>query len=261
MLTIDLEGKVAIITGSTQGIGLGIAAVMAQAGCDIAGCGLSAPGSEKANDFIQKVEGFGKKAFYKQMDVKSEEEINTFVKYVVEEFGRVDFLISNAGVNRFTAPEQCDSSFWDENMDLNLKSHWMISKACYPYLKESRGVILLMTSNHAFSTIQNCFPYNVSKTGIVGLVRSLAVQWGSEVRVVGIAPGFIETEGGELWFNSFAEPDKKRQEVLSIHPTGKLGTVEEVGALCSFLCSSYAAFITGTTYLIDGDRSAVLQDV
>jgi len=183
------------------------------------------------------------------------------VDAVLEEFGKIDFLISNAGVNMFTSPESCQSSFWDENMDLNLKSHWMISKACYPYLKQQKGVILLMTSNHAFSTIPDCFPYNVSKSGIDGLVRALAVQWSKHVRVIGIAPGFIETEGGEEWFKAFQNPEKKKKEVLDIHPTRQLGSVDEVGALCAFLCTKYAGFITGTTYLIDGGRSALMQDI
>lgn len=261
MLPIDLEDKIAIITGCTQGIGLGIAKVMAKAGCDIAGCGLSEEGSEKASRFRHQIDKQGKKAFYKKTDIKSENEIQLFVDAVIEEYGKIDFLVSNAGVNMFTAPESCTSSFWDETMDLNLKSHWMLSKACYPYLKQQTGVILLMTSSHAYTTIPDCFPYNVSKSGIDGLVRALAVQWSSEIRVVGIAPGFIETEGGDKWFNSFSDPERKKQEVIQIHPVKKLGSVEEVGALCSFLCSEFAEFITGTTYLIDGGRSAVLQDL
>ena len=261
MLTIDLEGKVAIVTGSTQGIGFGIAKVLSRAGCNVAGCGLSDENSLKVTRFVDEITKEGRNVFYKKTDVKSETDINLFVNEVYEKYGKIDFLISNAGVNMFTSPEDCGSSFWDENMDLNLKSHWMISKACYPYLKKQNGVILLMTSNHAFSTIPDCFPYNVLKSGIDGLVRALAVQWSSNVRVIGIAPGFIETEGGDEWFKSFQNPDKKKEEVLGIHPTRKLGTVQEVGALCSFLCTHYADFITGTTYLIDGGRSAMIQDI
>lgn len=261
MLSIDLSGKVAIITGSTQGIGLGIAKVFAKAGCIIAGCGTSDIKSEKAQNFIATFKNEEAIAFYKKVDVRQENEINDFVADVAEKFGRVDYLISNAGVNRFSAPEECTSEFWDENSQLNLKSHWLMSKACYPYLKEAKGVVLLMTSNHAYATLPDCFPYNVSKAGITGMVRALAVQWGPEVRVVGLAPGFIETEGGEKWFDSFPDPEKKRQEILNIHPTQRMGTVEEVGAFTAFLCSDYAAFINGTTYLIDGGRSAVMQDI
>ncbi len=260
MLAIDLAGKVAIVTGSTQGIGLGIAKVLAQAGCTIAGCGLSEPQSSKAQHFIEQIKETGQQVLYRQVDVKSETDINAFVEEVSDTFGKIDILISNAGKNMFTAPDICETSFWDENMELNLKSHWLMAKACYPQLKKNGGTVLLMTSNHANATLPNCFPYNVTKTGITGLVHALTVQWGPDVRVVGLAPGFI-SEGGDLWFDSFTEPDKKREEIVNIHPVKKLGSVEEVGAFCAFLCSSYAGFIAGTTYLMDGGRSAVMQDV
>lgn len=261
MLSIDLSDKVAIITGSTQGIGLGIAKVFAKAGCTIVGCGTSGSTSAKAQNFVTTFKNEGAIAFYKQVDIRQENEINDFVADVATKFGKIDYLISNAGVNRFSAPEKCTSEFWDENSQLNLKSHWLISKACYPYLKQANGVALLMTSNHAYATLPDCFPYNVSKAGITGMVRALAVQWGPDVRVLGLAPGFIETEGGEKWFESFPDPEQKRQEIRNIHPTHKMGTVEQVGAFTAFLCSDYAAFMNGTTYLMDGGRSAVMQDI
>lgn len=118
MLPIDLEGKVAVVTGSTQGIGFGIAQVMARAGCNIAGCGLSDVRSTKATRFVNQIKKEGRNTIYKKTNVKSEADINLFVEAVLEEYGKIDFLISNAGVNMFTAPESCQSSFWDENIDL-----------------------------------------------------------------------------------------------------------------------------------------------
>ncbi|TRX71156.1 SDR family NAD(P)-dependent oxidoreductase [Carboxylicivirga sp. M1479] len=261
MIPIDLEGKVAIVTGSTQGIGLGISKMLAKAGCHIAGCGLCFEDSSKVANFNEAIHMAGKRAFYQTVDVKIKTELDQFVENVVKEFGQIDMLVSNAGKNMFVAPENCEESFWDENESLNLKSHWLISKACYPYLKKQQGTIVLMSSNHAYTTLPNCFPYNVTKAGITGMVNALAVQWGSNVRVVGLAPGFIETEGGDEWFNSFPNPEEKRKEVLSIHPTKKLGTPEEIGAFCTFLCSDFAGFITGVTYLMDGGRSALMQDI
>ncbi|TKG96877.1 SDR family oxidoreductase [Puteibacter caeruleilacunae] len=261
MLSIDLNNKVAIVTGSTQGIGLGVAKVLADAGCNIAGCGLSDSSSDKVLNFIKEIEERGRKAMYMRVDVKDQTSINAFINSVVDQLGRIDILISNAGRNMFTNPAACDETFWDDNMDLNLKSHWLMSKACYPQLCENKGTVLLMTSNHAYATLPDCFPYNVSKAGITGMVKALAVQWGPKVRVVGLAPGFIQTEGGDKWFESFPDPMKKRQEVENIHLVQKLGDVGEVGAFCAFLCSEFAGFITGTTYLMDGGRSAIMQDV
>ncbi len=117
-----------------------------------------------------------------------------------------------------------------------------------------------MASNHAFSSIAGCSPYNIAKTALTGLVRSLAIEWGPKIRTVGIAPGFIETPGNQVWFNSFADADKEKQRTIDLHPVKKLGTVEEIGGWCVFLASEYAGFASGVTYLIDGGRSALMQD-
>ena len=221
MLSIDLKDKVAVVTGSSQGVGYGVALMLAKAGCHIAGCGRSDISNPKVKKFIEEIKTTGQKVFYKSVDVKSKTAINSFAADIILEFDRIDILVSNAGVNMFTSPEECDQYFWDENMELNLKSHWLVAKACYPQLKNNKGTILLMTSNHAYATLRDCFPYNVTKAGITGLVKALTVQWGPDVRVVGLAPGFINTEGGDKWFESFPDPDKKRDEVLNIHPVKK----------------------------------------
>ena len=146
-------------------------------------------------------------------------------------------------------------------MNLNLASHWRLAKLCKPYLEKSDdGVILLMTSNHAYYTIPGCFPYNVTKTAIKGLVQSLAIEWGPAVRTIGIAPGFIDTAGNDTWFNSFDNPNAERQRTIGMHPVKRIGTTDEVGALCVFLASDYARFISGNTILMDGGRSALMQD-
>ncbi len=260
MLPIDLKGKVAVVTGSSQGIGYGVAKMLAMAGCHIAGCGTSELTSPKVKMFLAEITETGQKVFYKKMDLKSEPAIFKFIAETIKEFGRIDILVSNAGANMFTAPEICSLDFWDENANLNLKAHWLISKVCHFQLKENKGTIIIMSSNHAYSTLPNCFPYNVTKAGLIGLVKTLSIDWSPEIRVVGLAPGFIETKGGENWFETFADPQSKRNEIIDIHPLKRFGTVEEIGAFCAFLCSDYSAFITGTTYLIDGGRSAVMQD-
>ena len=93
-----------------------------------------------------------------------------------------------------------------------------------------------------------------------GLVRSLAIEWGPAVRTVGVAPGFIDTAGNDTWFDSFPDPEAERRRTIDLHPVKRIGTVEEVGALCVYLASPYARFISGTTILMDGGRSALMQD-
>lgn len=260
-LAIDLSDRVALVTGVTSGIGAGIAQMLAKAGAHVAGCGMSDSSSAKACAFESAVSTTGQRALYRQTNVESPTELEALVNAVVAEFGKIDILVSSAGRNVFKGAEKCSETEWTGNINLNLASHWRLAKLCKPHLEASGyGVVQIMTSNHAWASIPGCFPYNVAKTALTGLVRSLAIEWGPKVRVVGIAPGFIETPGNEEWFASFPDPTEERKRTIQSHPAGKLGTCEEIGAWSAFLASDYAAFATGTTYLIDGGRLALLQD-
>jgi NAD(P)-dependent dehydrogenase (short-subunit alcohol dehydrogenase family) len=256
MFQIDLTGKTVLITGASLGIGLGIAKMFAKAGANVSGCGLE----KDDGGFIKSVEAHGIKALYSVCDVTKQENLQMLVQNTIKTFGGIDILISNAGSNIFEGLENCDDEHWQQNIDLNLASHWRLAKLCKPYLEKDNGVIIIMTSNHAYSSIPGCFPYNIAKTALTGLVRSLAIEWGPAIRTLGIAPGFIDTPGNQKWFNSFPEPQKERTRTIDLHPVKKLGITEDIGAWCVFLASSYAAFASGTTYLIDGGRNALMQD-
>jgi NAD(P)-dependent dehydrogenase (short-subunit alcohol dehydrogenase family) len=180
---------------------------------------------------------------------------------VVAALGGLDIVVSNAGRNAFHGASAASEQDWQDCMNLNLASHWRLAKAARPHLeKAGPGVFIVIGSNHAYHTLPGCFPYNVAKSALTGLVQSLAIEWGPSVRVVGVAPGFIDTPGNQAWFDSFPDPSAERALTHSRHPTGRIGTPAEVGNLCAFLASPLAGFITGNTILIDGGRSAVMQD-
>lgn len=124
---------------------------------------------------------------------------------------------------------------------------------------ESVGAIVIIGSNHSQNTIPGCFPYNVAKAGLLGLVQSLAIEWGPEVRAVGVAPGFIDTPGNDTWFETFPCAATERKRTEESHPVGRIGSVDEIGALCAFLASDFGGFISGTTLLVDGGRGALMQ--
>ncbi|WP_316791997.1 SDR family NAD(P)-dependent oxidoreductase [Pedobacter frigoris] len=260
-LEINLKGKVALVTGATSGIGLGIARMLAKAGATVAGCAENEPDGIEAKGFIAAVEAEHGKAIYLKADLADSKAPERLVKSVAEISGdRIDILVSNAGRNFFEGALACHEDQWQKNLDLNLTAHWRLAKQCKPYLEKNNGVIIIMASNHAYASIPGCFPYNVAKTALAGLVRSLAIEWGPAIRTVGIAPGFIDTPGNQQWFDSFEDSEKERKRTVDLHPVKKLGTVEEIGGWCAFLASDYAGFASGTTYLIDGGRSALMQD-
>ncbi|QNR85920.1 SDR family oxidoreductase [Pedobacter riviphilus] len=259
-LTIDLKGKTVLVTGVTSGIGLGIAKMMAKAGCTVIGCAEQSEISDVAQHFLAEMNSLDVETDYFKSDITSIEDIESLVSDITINYGRLDILVSNAGQNVFKGLENCTENDWQFNLDLNLSAHWRLAKHCRSLLSANNGVIIVMVSNHAFASIPGCAPYNIAKTALTGLVRSLAIEWGPDIRTVGIAPGFIDTPGNQQWFNSFEQPDEERQRTINLHPVKKLGTVEEIGGWCVFLSSEYAAFASGTTYLIDGGRSAMMQD-
>lgn len=260
-LTIDLSHYRALITGVSSGIGAGIAAALAQAGCEVAGCGIESAESEGARGFIAQVEAHRQRAFYRSVDLTDGVAARAFVVWAADQLGGIDLVVSNAGRNFHKGAEPATEADWQANLDLNLAAHWRVAQAAKPYLdRATQPVIIIISSNHAFYTLPNCFPYNVAKAGLVALVQSLALEWGPHVRAVGVAPGFIDTPMNIEWFGQFPDPAAKRAQVVALHPVGRLGTAEEVGALCAFLCSPLAGYISGTTILIDGGRGAVMQD-
>ncbi len=260
-LSIDLIGQRALVTGVSSGIGAGIALVLAQAGCDVAGCGLEDIQSDGAQQFLAEVERQGRRGFYRAVDLADGSAARAFVEWGAGQLGGVDIVISNAGRNFNVGAAQCSEDDWDANLELNLAAHWRVAQAAKPYLdRAAKPVVIIIASNHAFFTIPNSFPYNVAKAGLTAMVQSLALEWGPHVRAVGVAPGFVDTPMNVEWFGRFADPAAKRAQIEHLHPVGRLGTPTDVGALCAFLCSPLAGFISGSTILIDGGRCAVMQD-
>jgi NAD(P)-dependent dehydrogenase (short-subunit alcohol dehydrogenase family) len=260
-LEIDLVGKRALVTGASDGVGAAVARVLARAGCRVAGTGRVAADHPRALELLGALRADGQDGVYFSGDLADPVVPARLVDQAAAALGGIDIVISNAGRNDFIGAADASEDDWRECMDLNLASHWRLAKAARPLLSaQASGVFLVMTSNHAFRTIPGCFPYNVAKTALTGLVRALAIEWGPAIRVVGVAPGFIDTPGNQAWFDSFPDPAAERARTERMHPAGRIGTPEEVGNLCAFLASPLCGFITGNTILMDGGRSALMQD-
>lgn len=249
--------RIVIVTGTSQGIGLAIARTFLDNGDIVIGGAYSS--LENAPAARQMLNDYPQRYFYHSVDVTRTDSIKQFVDYAENLFGRIDVVISNAGKNVFKGID-CEERDWEHNFNLNLRSHWYLAKCARPALQKTRGTIIVMTSNHAFSTMQGCAPYNISKRALLSLVQSLTIEWGPEIRTVGIAPGFIDTLGNQAWFDSHPDALIARERTIKKHPVGRIGRPDEVGELCLFLASDKAGFIAGTTILMDGGRSAIMQD-
>jgi len=234
-----LQGKTAIITGASRGIGHGIALAFAKQGANVAFTYLSS--EEKARALETELAAFGIKAKGYKSDAADFKAAEELVNNVVAEFGTVDILVNNAGITRDTLLMRMSEQQWDEVINANLKSVFNLTKAVTkPMLKAKKGSIINMSSVVGVKGNAGQSNYAASKAGIIGFTKSIALELGSRnIRSNAIAPGFIETEmTGVL-------DEKVVQQWRDGIPLKRGGSVEDVANTTIFLASDMSAYITG----------------
>lgn len=241
-----LEGKVAIITGASRGIGRGIALKFAEQGANIAFTYLSSV--EKGEALAKELEAFGVKAKGYRSDAADFKAADDLVNSVVAEFGTVDILVNNAGITRDTLLMRMTEQQWDEVINANLKSVFNLTKAVQkPMLKKRKGSIINMSSVVGVKGNAGQSNYAASKAGIIGFTKSVALELGSRnIRSNAIAPGFIETEMTDVLDPKVVEGWR---EAI---PLKRGGTVDDIANVTVFLASDMSAYITGQTLNVCG---------
>ena len=254
-----LSGKSAFVTGAGQGIGRGIAEELAAQGASVTIAEVNPITGQAVADEMCKS---GYQAILVQVDIRSEEDIKSGIAAHLERFNRLDILVNNAGRNQQYDASQMSVDEWEKSMSLNLRGAWLCCKHALPVMAaQESGVIINIASVHATMTMTNNFPYNVAKSGILGLTRSIALDWGqSNIRAVAVSPGYIRTQPVTDGFSQAADPEAEEQRVIELHPLKRIGEPENVGALVAFLASDDACYITGTEVVIDGGISARYAD-
>ncbi len=243
----QFEGKSAIVTGGTRGIGKAIVLELAKRGANVAF--NYAKSADEAEKLKAEIETLGVKAFAAQCDVANTESSAEFVKQVTAEFGGLNFLVNNAGITRDTLILRMKEDDWDAVIDTNLKGAWNFSKAVLrPMMKsETGGSILNISSISGVVGMLGQSNYSASKAGMIGLTKSLAKEIASrKITVNALALGLIETEMASEMNAEF------REKILAQIPLGRLGNVQEVAEIACFLLSDSAAYITGQVIQPDG---------
>ena len=250
-----LAGRSAFVTGAGQGIGRGIAAVLAENGASVTIAELNTATGQSAADALSTA---GHQAQFVKVDIRSEDDIKAGVARHVDSFGGLDILVNNAGANQHFDASQMSVDEWEASLGLNLRGAWLCSKHALPIMAEQGGgVIINIASVHATMTTYNFFPYNVAKSGMLGLTRSLALDWGHHnIRVIAVSPGWVRTPPTVDGFARADDPAAEEQRVRDIHPLKRIGEPEDIGDLVAFLASDEASYITGTEIVIDGGISA-----
>ena len=243
---MEFQGRVAIVTGAARGIGRCIALELARQGCDIAF--NYAHSRAQATELLAQIAGMGRKADAFQVDVVGHQAVETMVRQVKERFGRIDYLVNNAGVIRDKLLLRMSEADWDEVIDTNLKGAFNFCRAVMPVMVRARfGSILNISSVSGVVGMVGQANYSASKAGLIGLTKAIAKEIaGRDVTANALALGLIETE----MTRPLAEEYKTA--MLQAIPMRRFGTPEEVSRIAAFLLSDAARYITGAVIQVDG---------
>ncbi len=243
-----LEGKSAIVTGGSLGIGSAIALDLAENGASVA---INyRKHADEANAIVEKIKGMGRKGLAVQADVSSFEDAGRMVQKVREELGGIDILVCNAGVNRDGVIWKMDEEQWDTVLDIDLKGCFNYARHAAPVFKEQGGgKIVNITSINGLRGKFGQSNYSAAKAGVIGFTKALARELGRySVNVNAVAPGLIETDMVKQ------APDKVKEMALAEIVLGRMGKPEEVAWVVTFLCSERARHITGHVISVDGGQ-------
>jgi NAD(P)-dependent dehydrogenase (short-subunit alcohol dehydrogenase family) len=245
-----LDDKVAIITGGARGIGRAIVEVCAREGARVTILDRhAAEGAAVVRDL--GVEGRG--VTFIAADVTREADVASACAAVATRHGTIDVLVNNAGVNAYFDAATMTEAEWDSVFAVDLKGAWLCTKHVVPTMRgQGRGSIVNIASIHATLTIAGMFPYAAAKSGLVGLTRSLALDYAPlGIRVNAVSPGWTRTRLVEEWFSLQPNPAEAEASVLRAHPMRRIATPAEVADVVAFVASDRASAMTGSAVAVD----------
>lgn len=248
----DLDGRVALITGASKGIGAAIARALAEAGAHVI---LSSRKQEAVSAVAEKFVKEGLQATAIAAHLGKPEELDQLVDRVRADFGGLEILVNNAGINPVYGPVmQADMAAFDKIWQVNLRGPLYLSRKAHPLmLARGSGSVINLSSIAGISPMDGLGYYSISKTAMIGMTRVLAKEWGPDgIRVNAICPGLIKTKlSTALWQN-----EKIRTYYETQVPLRRIGVPEDVAGLAVFLASDAAAYCTGGVYIVDGGETA-----
>ncbi len=243
---MTLEGKIALVTGASRGIGKEIALELARQGANVA---VNYSGSEgKAIEVVDEIKAFGKEAFAIKCDVSNSDEVTAMIKETVERFGKLDILVNNAGITKDNLLMRMKEQEWDDVININLKGVFLCTKAVTRQMMKQRvGRIINIASVVGVSGNPGQANYVAAKAGVIGLTKTTSKELASRnITVNAIAPGFITTDMTDKL------PEEVKSEMLKQIPLARLGEPKDIAKMTAFLASEDASYITGQTIHING---------
>ena len=255
-----MNGRVTLVTGAAQGLGLGIAQTLAERGARVVIAGVQ---ESKAAAAVESLRQKDLRVEAARIDISDSASVDECYARVAESHGRLDIAIHNAGVGQHVSPVvQLTDQEWTRVIHVTLTGTFHCCRAAGRIMeRQNAGCIVNIASTHAFRIIPGCFPYPVAKHGVLGLTRALGIEYAvRNVRVNAIAPGYIETQLTRDWWDAQADPAAARAETLALQPMKRIGKPEEVAMTAVFLASDEAPFINAACITVDGGRAALYHD-
>ncbi|MGA2663794.1 MAG: SDR family NAD(P)-dependent oxidoreductase [Nitrososphaerales archaeon] len=256
-----LRGRVALITGSGSGMGRAIARLFSKEGATVAVSDIDAGAG---NETVAQIRGDGGAADFFRCNVTKGPEVGAMVRAIVERFGRIDVVHSHVGGDITPVDTVVDDSEedWDRLMDLNIKSHFLVTKEVIPQMmKNGGGSIIITITTNAFMNYRHVQAYGTTKAALIQLTKSLAMDYAeNNIRVNALAPGEILTPMWEKHFNAHPNPAEAKEAVRRKIPLGRIGTPEEAASCALFLASDDSRYVTGNVIFVDGGLMAGFYD-
>ena len=247
---LEFAGKTALVTGGAMGIGAAVATLLAERGANVA---IVDRARDEADALAKRLSGASAKVIAIATDVAVGEAVKAAVARTVDAFGGIDIVSNNAGIQRYGTVETTTEAEWDEVMNVNLRSVYLVCHHAIAHLKKTRGTIVNMASVQAFATQRAVAAYTTGKHALIGLTRSMALDFAADgVRVNAVAPGSVDTPMLRWAVSLDKNPEALMRTVHAMHPLGRIASPVEIAEAVAFLASARASFVTGATLVVDG---------
>jgi 3-oxoacyl-[acyl-carrier protein] reductase len=257
-MDLNLQGKTAIVTGGSRGIGSYIARALAAEGCRLTIC---ARGEERLRQTATELEADGTEVLALPLDVTEPEAARRLIAATVERFGGVDVLVNNVGGNRRGAFADLSDDDWESVLEINFKVHQRMSREAIPAMREAGGGVILFVASIFGREAggKGLAIYNATKSALISMAKIMALELAGEgIRVVSLAPGSIRFPGGSWDKRCLEDPEGMAEFIGRNLPIGRFGTAEEIADVAAFLVSERASLITGACINADGGQSRSL---